>query len=132
MEVSQKSTKTHLSHGQEENLKAIGRDFADPMVEVEPNQFRPTSPASAGKAQHYQTLGLMPQFEKSHDLQLLKMNVNQHMNKFGLSLLKYFPHSSNDTKVVNMIDNYGLFDKKKRSDDWQPDILEALQRLREG
>ena len=35
------------------------------------------------------------------------------MNKFGLELLKYLPHPSNGTRVVNVIDNHGLFDKKK-------------------
>ena len=40
------------------------------------------------------------------------MNVNQHMNKFGLALLKYLLHPSDGTKV-NVIDNHGLFDKKK-------------------
>ena len=55
----------------------------------------------------------MPQFEKSHGLQLLKMNVNQQMNNHGLALLKYLPHPSDGTKVVNVIDNHGIFNKKK-------------------
>ena len=87
--------------------------LTDQTVEVKRNQFCPTTPSSAGKAQHYQTIGLNPQFEKSHDLQLLKINVNKHMNKFGLALLKYLPHPSDGTKVINVIDNHGLFDKKK-------------------
>ena len=88
-------------------------ELANLTVEVEPHQFLPTTPSSAGKAQHCQTFGLTPQFKKSHDLQLLKINVNEHMNKLGLALLKYLPHPSNGTKVVNVIDNNGLFNKKK-------------------
>ena len=87
--------------------------LANLTVEVELNQYRPTSATSAGKAQRSQPLGLTPPFEKSYGLQLLKMNVNQHMNKFGLFSLKYLLHPNNDTKVVNVINNHGLFDKKK-------------------
>ena len=39
--------------------------------------------------------------------------MNQHLNKFGLALLKYLPHPSDGTKVVNVIDNHELFHKKK-------------------
>ena len=68
---------------------------------------------TASKSQHYQSIGLMPQFEQNHDLQVLKMNVNQHMETHELSLLKYLPHPNNNAKVVNLTINHRLLEKKK-------------------
>ena len=110
MEASLKSTKTHFSPGREDNLKIIGQNL--------PNKRQKSNWTNIAQLRQVQrerlnTIEHLAQFEKSHDLQLLKMNVNQHMNKHGLALLKYLPHPSNDTKVVNVIDNHRLFDKKK-------------------
>ena len=44
---------------------------------------------------------------------MLKMNVKQHMKTHGLPLLKYLRHPNDDSKEINMINNQGLFDKKK-------------------
>ena len=57
--------------------------FANPTAEVEANQYCPSSIISAGKKHHDGTTGLQPQFEKSHDLKLLKMNMNQHIETHG-------------------------------------------------